>query len=243
MLRNITLHVEADYAAMSKKAAEIFAGVVKKHPAAAYGFATGSSPEGMYEELGKLRSAGADFSGIVTFNLDEYYPIKPDDPQSYAHYMHKRVFGPLGITKTNLPDGTANDPVQECAAYEQKLANAGEVAMQILGIGTNGHIGFNEPSDTFACQASYVPLAQATIEANARLFDDPSQVPRNALTMGIHAIMMAKRILLLASGANKAQILAQAFTGPITPQVPASVLQLHPRVTVVTDKAAASAFT
>ncbi|MCL2501008.1 MAG: glucosamine-6-phosphate deaminase [Defluviitaleaceae bacterium] len=240
MLRNITLYAEADYAAMSRKAAGIFAETVKENPTAAYGFATGSTPEGMYEELVRLYGLGADFTGITTFNLDEYHPIKPDDPQSYYYYMKKRVFDPLGIRKFNLPDGTAPDPSAECIAYEHKLANAGEMAMQILGIGNNGHIGFNEPSDTFACQAGYVPLAADTISANSRFFEDPGMVPRNALTMGLHAIMMAKRILLLASGEGKAQILAQALTGPITPQVPASILQLHPCVTVVADKSAAS---
>jgi glucosamine-6-phosphate deaminase len=240
MLRNMILHVEADYTAMSKIAAKLFAETVKEKPTAAYGFATGSTPEGMYGELAKLCEQGVDFSSITTFNLDEYYPIKPADPQSYYYYMKKHVFDPLGITKTNLPDGAAADPAAECIAYEQKLANAGELVMQILGIGNNGHIGFNEPDAVFSCQASHVPLAQATIDANARLFDDPSQVPRHALTMGIHAIMMAKRILLLASGAGKADILAQALKGPITPQVPASILQLHPCVTVVADEAAAA---
>jgi glucosamine-6-phosphate deaminase len=241
MLRNIKLYIEADYASMSKKAADLFTEVVAANPTAAYGFATGSTPEGMYEEFTRLHKKAACFSGITTFNLDEYHPIKPSDPQSYYYYMKKRVFDPLGITRFNLPDGAAADPVAECVAYEQRIADAGGIEMQILGIGNNGHIGFNEPADSFACKAHYVPLADATIEANARLFDDPSQVPRNALTMGIHAIMMAKRILLLASGTGKASILAEALTGPITPKVPASVLQLHPNVTVVADKEAASA--
>jgi len=241
MLRNINLIIEADYAAMSKKAAEIFAKEVAAAPAGVYGFATGSTPEGMYAELAKLRAGGASFSRITTFNLDEYHPIQPNDAQSYAYYMKQRVFDPLGIGCTNLPDGTASDPVQECMDYENKLANAGQMVMQILGIGNNGHIGFNEPGEAFATQASYVPLAQSTIDANARLFDDASMVPRNALTMGIHAIMMAKKILLLVSGQGKAEILAAALTGPITPLVPASILQLHPCVTVVADTAAASA--
>ncbi|MCL2189120.1 MAG: glucosamine-6-phosphate deaminase [Defluviitaleaceae bacterium] len=240
MLRNIKLHVEADYAAMSKKGAEIFAEAVRAKPSAAYGFATGSTPEGMYAELAKLRAAGTDFSQMTTFNLDEYYPIKADDPQSYYFYMKQRVFDPLGLTKTNLPNGEAPDPEAECEAYENKLANAGEFVMQILGIGNNGHIGFNEPADRFVCRANYVPLAPSTIEANARLFDNPSQVPRHALTVGIHSIMMAKRILLLVSGAGKADILAASLQGDITPSVPASILQLHPCVTVVADKAAAA---
>ncbi|MCL2364031.1 MAG: glucosamine-6-phosphate deaminase [Defluviitaleaceae bacterium] len=241
MLRNINLIIEADYAAMSKKAADIFAREVAGAPAGVFGFATGSTPEGMYAELAKQRADGADFSGITTFNLDEYHPIQPDDAQSYAYYMKQRVFDPLGIVRTNLPNGTAPDPVRECVDYENKLAIAGDMMMQILGIGNNGHIGFNEPGEVFAAQAAYVPLAQATIDANARLFDDASQVPRHALTMGIHAIMMAKKILLLVSGQGKAAILAAALTGPITPQVPASILQLHPHVTVVADTAAASA--
>jgi glucosamine-6-phosphate deaminase len=240
MFRNITLYVEGDYAAMSKKAAAIFAEVVRSKPSAAYGFATGTTPEGMYAELANLRAAGTDFSQITTFNLDEYFPIKASDPQSYYYYMKQRVFGPLGLTKTNLPNGEAPDPEVECAAYEEKLAQAGEFALQILGIGNNGHIGFNEPAEKFVGKANYVPLTPSTIEANARLFDDPSLVPRHALTMGIHAIMMAKRILLLVSGAGKADILSAALTGDITPRVPASILQLHPCVTVVADKAATS---
>lgn len=240
MLRNLKLLVEEDYAAMSRKAAEIFSEQVKANPTGVFGFATGSTPEGMYNELVKLRGEGIDFSQITTFNLDEYYPIKSDDPQSYAYYMKKRVFGPLGIDKTNLPDGTAVDPVREAANYEMKLANAGETVMQILGIGGNGHIGFNEPGDAFACGASCVPLSESTIETNARLFNDASQVPHHAVTIGIHAIMMAKKILLLASGAGKADILTKAFTGPITPCVPASILQLHPDVTIVADTAAAA---
>jgi len=242
MLRNIKLHVEADYSAMSKKAAEIFAAVVDKFPNHAFGFATGSTPEGMYKELTRMEKYHrVDFTGITTFNLDEYHPIRPDDPQSYYYYMKTRVFDPLGLTKTNLPDGTAPDPAAECIAYEKKLAAAGEMAMQILGIGNNGHIGFNEPAEQFAGQTNYVPLTQSTIYANSRNFDNPETVPKHALTMGIHSIMMAKRVLLLASGEGKAKILAEALTGPITPQNPASILQLHPDVTVIADKAAAAA--
>jgi len=240
MLRNITVQVADDYAAMSQRAAAIFAAEVKAAPAGVFGFATGSTPEGMYVELAKLRARGADFSQITTFNLDEYYPIRPEDAQSYAYYMKQRVFDPLGMVKTNLPDGTAADPAAECLAYEQKLADAGDMAMQILGIGTNGHIGFNEPDEVFSCHAAHVPLAQSTIDANARLFDDAALVPRHALTVGIHSIMMAKKILLLVSGAGKADILAAALGGPITPRVPASILQLHPCVTVVADTAAAA---
>ncbi|MCL2203560.1 MAG: glucosamine-6-phosphate deaminase [Defluviitaleaceae bacterium] len=240
MLRNITLHITEDYAAMGRKAAEIFAGAVKESPAGVFGFATGSTPEGLYKELAKMHATGTRFDGITTFNLDEYHPIQPGNTQSYHYYMKERVFGPLGIKNTHVPDGEATDPLAECARYEARLTAAGEMAMQILGIGHNGHIGFNEPGEAFARLASYVPLTPSTIEANARLFEDPAMVPRHALTIGIHAIMMAKRILLLASGAGKADILARALQGPITPQVPASILQLHPCVTVVADQAAAA---
>jgi glucosamine-6-phosphate deaminase len=239
MLKNITLHIVDDYAAMSVKAAEIFAQSVAAEPTGAFGFATGTTPEGMYNELIKLREAGADFSQITTFNLDEYYPICPTSKHSYAYYMRRRVFEPLNITKTNLPDGTAADPAAECAAYEAKIAQAGGISMQILGIGRNGHIGFNEPGEFFPRMTHHVPLAQATIEANSQLFEDVSLMPRHALTIGIHAIMMAKRILLLACGANKTQILHDALSGEITPHLPASILQLHPDVTIVADATAA----
>ena len=243
MLKNFKLHVEKDYASMSQKAAEIFAAAVAHNPNAAYGFATGSTPIGMYEALVHMHKSGkTDLSGITTFNLDEYYPIAPEDPQSYRYFMQQHLFGPLGLqsSKTHVPDGKAPEPIAECKAYEEKIAGAGGINMQILGIGNNGHIGFNEPSETLAATTWLTPLAQSTIDANSRNFASPEDVPRHALTMGMHSIMMARKIILLASGQGKAEILYKALKGPITTYVPASLLQLHRDVTIVADQQAAN---
>jgi glucosamine-6-phosphate deaminase len=241
MFHNIHLFVEADYDAMSRKAAEFFLEALKSKPDGVYGFATGGTPVGMYQQL--IRVA-PDVSQMTAFNLDEYYPIRPDDPQSYFYFMRRNLFDGLGLPaeRTNIPSGTADDPLAECAAYEQKIQKAGGIDLQILGIGNNGHIGFNEPSEAFTAATNYVPLTEVTIQANARFFESADEVPRHALTMGIRSIMLAKRILLLTSGEGKASILRDSLMGPITPLVPASVLQMHPDVTVIADKAAASLF-
>ncbi len=243
MSHNIHVIVEKDYNAMSRRAAEIFAEALKAKPNGVYGFATGGTPVGMYKELINMKNAAdIDFSGVTTFNLDEYHPIKPDDPQSYIYFMRENLFGALGLndSQINIPDGTTTDPSAECAAYEEKIQNAGGIDLQILGIGNNGHIGFNEPSEAFTAQTNYVTLTEITIQANARFFNNADEVPRHALTMGIRSIMLARRVLLLCGGEGKASILRDSLKGPITPLVPASVLQMHPNVTVVTDKAAAS---
>jgi len=242
MLKNFTLHTEKDYQAMSQKAAEIFAEAVKANPSGAFGFATGSTPIGMYEALIKLQEAGkADLRGITALNLDEYFPIQPNDPQSYSYFMRQNLFEGIGLPAQNahIPDGMADDPIAECAAYEDKIAKAGGMDVIILGIGGNGHIGFNEPASELLATTSYVPLAETTIESNARFFASPQDVPRHAITMGINSIMMARRIMLLASGEGKANILWAALNGPITTMVPASLLQLHRDVTVVVDEEAA----
>jgi len=242
MLRNFTLHTEKDYQSMSKKAAEIFAEAVKANPAGAFGFATGSTPVGMYETLIQMQKSGTvDLRGITAFNLDEYFPIQPDDPQSYEYFMRQNLFDGIGIpaSNTHIPSGAAADPIAECAAYDEKIKKSGGLDMQILGIGANGHIGFNEPAQELLATTSYVPLAEATIESNSRFFASPEDVPRHSLTMGMHSIMMARRIILLASGEGKAEILREALFGPITTMVPASLLQLHRDVTVVIDEAAA----
>ena len=242
MLKNFTLYTEKDYSTMSQKAAEIFAGAVSANPAGAFGFATGSTPVGMYEALIQMQKSGkADLTRITAFNLDEYYPIKPDDPQSYQFFMRKTLFDAIGLPaeSTHIPSGQAQDPAAECIAYEEKIVKAGGIHMQILGIGGNGHIGFNEPAQQLMATTGYVPLAEATIEANSRFFASPEDVPRHALTMGIHSIMMARHILLLASGEGKADILHKALCGPITTMVPASLLQLHPSVTIIADQSAA----
>jgi len=242
MLKNFTLHTEKDYEAMSQKAAEIFAQEVNANPTGAFGFATGSTPLGMYAALIKMQKSGtADISRLTAFNLDEYCPIKPTDPQSYAFYMANELFDAIGLPAANrhIPNGEAPCPLAECTAYDQKIADAGGIDMQILGIGSNGHIGFNEPAHELIANTAYVPLAEDTVTANSRFFASPDDVPRHALTMGIHSIMMARRIILLASGEGKAAILREALLGPITTRVPASLLQLHRDVTIVADTAAA----
>ena len=242
MLRNIKLHIEKDYTAMSQKAAEIFAEAVNANPAGAFGFATGSSPIGMYEALMQLQKSGkVDLTRITAFNLDEYYPIKSSDPQSYHFFMRQNLFDSVELPATNahIPSGEAPDPIAECAAYDEKIAKAGGIDVQILGIGLNGHIGFNEPAKGLMAATGHVPLAEETIKSNARHFASPQDVPCHALTMGLNSIMMARRIILLASGESKADILHEALCGPITTFVPASLLQLHHDVTIVADKPAA----
>jgi len=251
MLRNLRLHVEKDYSSMSQQAAEIFAAAVRANaitaaktanPRPAYGFATGSTPVGMYKELILMHKSGnVNLSNITAFNLDEYYPISPTDPQSYRVFMRENLFDAVGTPPENtyIPDGQAKDPIAECAAYDEKISKAGGIYMQILGIGNNGHIGFNEPGASLMATTWHTPLAQATIDANARNFASVNDVPRHALTMGMHSIMMAKQILLLASGEGKAEILHKALCGPITTNVPASLLQLHNDVIIVADQAAA----
>ena len=243
MTKNITVHVTPDYQSMSQMAAKLFAQTVSQNPKAVYGFATGGTPEGMYQDLVKMSQAGTvNISEITAFNLDEYTPLSPSNPQSYAHYRATKLFDHVGIpqSRRNIPKGDAPCPTAEAAAYETKIISAGGIHLQILGIGTNGHIGFNEPADTFPGPTAHVALTQSTIDANARYFNNITDVPKHAISMGMQSIMMAKSILLLASGSTKAKILSQALTGPITPQVPASVLQLHQNVTVIVDKPAAA---
>ena len=240
MLKNITLHIVDDYNALSKTAAQLFAEAVNANPSGTYGFATGGTPEGMYEELCRMCQAKTvDLTQITAFNLDEYVPLSPDDPQSYYYYMATKLFDVTGVKNRNIPNGDAPCPHQESAAYEKKIADSNGILLQILGIGTNGHIGFNEPADTFARQTAYVALAEETINVNARFFDDIKDVPKFAISMGMQTIMMAETLLLLASGASKAEILREALLGPITPNVPASVLQMHRNLIVIADKAAA----
>ena len=238
---NITLIIENDYEAMSHRAAELFARAVRLDPTGAYGFATGGTPEGMYNEMIKMQKAGeVDFSQLSAYNLDEYFPIDPTHEQSYDYYMANKLFDAIGIPqeRRNIPHGDAKDPQAEAAAYDEIVLGA-KIQLQILGIGHNGHIGFNEPADSFRAATGHVALAQSTVEANARYFDSAADVPRHAITMGIKTIMMASTIMLLVSGEAKAPILWDALKGLITPLVPASVLQLHQNVIVVADTAAA----
>lgn len=225
------------YEEMSSLAAGMLGAQVLLKPDCVLGLATGSSPIGTYERLAEQCGRGLlDFSQVRTVNLDEYCGLKGEDPQSYRYFMENQLFGKINIKKGNtfLPDGCAADLEAECRRYEELVRGLG-VDMQLLGIGHNGHIGFNEPAEDFPCRVHQVELAESTIKANSRLFDRVEDVPARAVTMGIGTIMRAKKILLIA-GPDKAGILREALQGKITPQVPASVLQLHPDVTVIVSK-------
>lgn len=232
-----------DYDQMSRRAAYVVAGQVLSKPRSVLGLATGETPLGLYRELVRFFQEGdLDFSDVVTFNLDEYLGLPRHDPHSYAWYMEEHLFRFVNVApeRRHIPDGTAADPGAECLRYERTLEAAGGVDLQILGLGRDGHIGFNEPDVKFEKGTHVVELAESTIQANARFFPSPDQVPTRALSMGIKTIMSAKRILLLASGKEKADAIAAAVRGPVTPDLPASVLQLHPDATFVVDAAAAS---
>lgn len=240
---NVHVLVCPDYGTLSLRAAGIIAGIVSEKPDAILGLATGSSPIGTYEALVKLYEEGLlDFSKVRTYNLDEYYPLAPENDQSYHYFMQQHLFSHVNLKKENVhvPDGNADDIQKACETYETMLCQAGQMDLQLLGIGQNGHIGFNEPADAFASSTHVVSLTRSTIEANSRFFEKIEDVPTKAISMGIGSIMRAKKVLLLANGQAKASAIASALEGPITPQVPASALQLHPDVTFVLDEAASS---
>ncbi len=232
-----------DYKDMSRKAANIvFAQIIMK-PNCVLGLATGSTPIGTYAQLVEWYNKGdLDFSEVTTVNLDEYKGLSRDNEQSYYYFMKENLFSKVNINpeRTFLPDGMETDSDKACSDYNRLIANLGEVDLQVLGIGHNGHIGFNEPGTSFEAETHCVDLTESTMKANQRFFESIDDVPRQAYTMGIKTIMQAKKILLLASGEDKAQIIKEAFFGPITPQVQASVLQLHNDVTIVADEAALS---
>lgn len=235
-----------DYQDMSRKAANVISAQVTMKPDCVLGLATGSSPIGTYDQLVEWYEEGnLDFSTVKTVNLDEYRGLTHDNDQSYYYFMHEHLFDRVNIdpANTNVPDGTEPDAEKECARYEELIASYGGIDLQLLGLGHNGHIGFNEPADEFKVTTNCVDLTESTIEANKRFFASADDVPRQAYTMGIGTIMKAKKVLVVVSGEDKADIVAKAFFGPVTPQVPASVLQLHPDVTVVADAAALSKVT
>ena len=230
-----------DYRAMSRKAANIISAQVILKPNCVLGLATGSTPVGTYEQLVEWYKKGdLDFSQVTSVNLDEYKGLSGDNDQSYRYFMNTHLFDHVNIDKsrTFVPDGLEPDSDRACALYDEIIRSVGGIDLQLLGIGHNGHIGFNEPGVAFGKETHCVNLTESTIEANKRFFECEEDVPRQAYTMGIKSIMQAKKILLVASGADKAEIMEKAFRGPITPEVPASVLQLHNDVTVVGDKAA-----
>ena len=224
------------YAEMSKAAAKIIADVLRAKPDCVLGLATGSSPIGTYDELARMhREEGLTFARCTTVNLDEYRGLAGTHPQSYRYFMNEHLFSRVDVRldRTFVPNGTAADPAAECAAYDARIKALGGTDIQLLGIGPDGHIGFNEPADAFTDATHLVDLDPSTIEANARFFDSAADVPRQALTMGMSGIMGAKKILLVASGAGKKAVLDEAMHGPVTPRLPASILQKHPDVTVL----------
>ncbi|MCI8357740.1 MAG: glucosamine-6-phosphate deaminase [Lachnospiraceae bacterium] len=232
-----------DYEDMSRKAADIIAAQVIMKPNCVLGLATGSTPIGTYARLVKKHKKGdLDFSGVTSVNLDEYKGLTKENDQSYYYFMNDNLFSKVNIDKsrTFLPDGTETDSDKACRDYNQIIADVGGVDLQLLGLGHNGHIGFNEPAAVFEAETHCVDLTESTIQANKRFFASIDDVPRQAYTMGIKTIMMARKILVVVSGADKAAIVKKAFFGAITPEVPASVLQLHPDVTIVADEAALS---
>ena len=235
------IYCEKDYSAMSRRAASIIAAQVVSKPGCVLGLATGSTPVGAYRQLIKWYEQGdLSFAEVRSVNLDEYCGLAPDHDQSYRYFMQDNLFDHVDIAaeNTNVPSGLAADPAEECLRYERKVAELGYADLQLLGLGRNGHIGFNEPCDHFPVATHLVDLTESTIEANARFFASADDVPRQALTMGIGTIMKARKILVVANGADKADAVRRAFAGPITPEMPASILQLHPDVTLVADESA-----
>ena len=232
-----------DYADMSRKAANIIAAQVILNPDCVLGLATGSTPIGTYKELIKgYENGDLDFSLVKTANLDEYRGLEKSNDQSYDYFMKANLFNHININfdNLNIPNGENPDADAECKRYEEVVKALGGQDLQLLGMGHNGHIGFNEPADEFVKETHCVDLQESTIQANKRFFEKVEDVPTQAYTMGINTIMQAKMILVIVSGADKAEIVKKAFFGPVTPQVPASILQMHPNVVVVVDEAAAS---
>lgn len=227
-----------NYEELSRKAAAIIAAQVISKPESVLGLATGSSPLGTYDCLAKACENGdLDFSKVTSINLDEYVGLTGDNDQSYRYFMNTNLFSKINIRKeyTFVPDGCAKDVEKECKEYDERIEELG-IDIQLLGIGLDGHIGFNEPDDVFIKETHLVELDPSTIEANARFFASADEVPKTAVTMGMGGIMNAKKVLLIANGKNKEEIIKKAFFGPITPKVPASILQLHPDVTVIYSK-------
>lgn len=237
------IYQEKDYDALSRRAANLISAEVIRKPDCVLGLATGSTPVGTYRQLSAWNQKGDfSFKDVRTVNLDEYLDLPPTHDQSYRYFMQENLFDKIDIPfeHTHVPDGMAADPEQECRRYDELVRSLGYADLQLLGLGRNGHIGFNEPGDCFRKETHVVELTQNTIEANARFFENEAAVPKKAITMGIGCIMAARRVLLVASGANKAEAVYRTVCGPITPQCPASILQLHNDVVIVGDEEALS---
>ena len=231
-----------NYKELSMQAAGIVAAQISRKKNTVLGLPTGQTPLGMYQELIKrFRKGEIDFSQVITFNLDEYYGLSSEHPQSYNYYMWQTFFNNINIKKENvfIPDGVTKNVQEECRYYESLIEEKGGIDLQFLGIGDNGHIGFNEPAIALNSKTHLVNLSQATIEANSRFFNDIEEVPRKALTMGMGTILKAKQIILLASGMKKAPAIAKTINGKVSTEIPASLLQLHRDVIIIVDKDAA----
>ncbi len=235
--------IKESYEDMSKAAAAIVAQEIRRKPDMVLGLATGSTPLGMYRELIRLHNKeGLDFSQVVTFNLDEYYGLSPADAQSYHYYMNENLFKHINVRPENIhiPDGEAKDAEEFCREYDGEIQRSGGIDLQILGIGRNGHIGFNEPGDELVTETHVTMLNEGTRQANARFFGSVDSVPKKAVTMGLGTIMRAKKIILMASGKEKAIIISRIVNDTsVTTKVPASLLHLHSDATVLIDKEAA----
>ncbi len=237
------IYQEADYQAMSRRAANLISAEVIRKPDCVLGLATGSTPIGTYQQLIEWHKKGdLNFWEVTSVNLDEYKGLAPDHDQSYRYFMQTNFFDHIDIRRENtyVPNGLTDDPAGECERYDMMIKALGGTDLQLLGLGRNGHIGFNEPGPSFIKETHVVDLTQSTIDANARFFASAADVPRQALTMGIGSIMSARRVLVVVSGEDKAEAVYKSFCGPITPEVPASILQLHNDLVVVGDKAALS---
>ena len=235
--------IARDYSEQCSAAANIIEGIVRAKPDCCLGLATGSSPVGMYKELARrCAEEGLDFSRVHSVNLDEYIGLAPEHDQSYRYFMNTNLFNHVNIDKahTYVPNGLEPDSEKACEAYNEIIRSVGGIDLQLLGLGNNGHIGFNEPGEAFEKETHCVDLTESTIQANKRFFEKVEDVPTQAYTMGIKNIMQARKVLLIVSGEGKAEILDKVLYGPVTPQVPASILQLHNDLTVVADEAAMS---
>lgn len=242
-MKHINMQCALTPDAAGKLAADIFEAVIREKPDCVLGLATGSTPLPLYRELIAREKAGKiDFSQVRSVNLDEYKGLAPDHPQSYHRFMQENLFGHISIKPENtiVPDGLTEDADAMCRTYEETIAAWGGIGLQLLGIGHNGHIGFNEPCDYFPTATHEVVLTERTRNANKRFFASIEEVPSSSFTMGIGTVMAAKKIVIVATGGDKAEIVRRAFYGPVTPAVPASILQFHHDVTLICDEAAAA---
>ncbi len=238
--------VKDDYDQMSKEAAKIVAALVRRKPDCVLGLATGSTPLGLYKELIRMhKEEGLDFSKVTTFNLDEYVGLPPEHDQSYHYFMWENLFKHINIDpgRVHVPHGMADDVEEHCRWYEERIKKAGGIDLQVLGIGANGHIAFNEPGSSLGSRTRIKTLTEKTRQDNARFFKSIDEVPKYAITMGIGTIMEARQLLLLASGKNKAHAIKITVEGPITAMVPATIVQMHPKATIIVDKEAAAELT